>query len=41
MFARDPLALDTARYEAYGKFLFDNQLIKKQLPIEDYAVELK
>ena len=41
MFAKDPLALDVARYEAYSKFLFDNKLIKAELPIGDYAVELK
>lgn len=41
MFAKDPLALDVARYEAYSKFLVDNKLIKAELPIADYAVELK
>lgn len=41
MFAKDPLALDTARYEAYGKFLFDNKLIKAELPIADFTTELK
>jgi putative hydroxymethylpyrimidine transport system substrate-binding protein len=41
MFARDPLALDVGRYEAYGKFLFDNKLIKAELPVSDYATELK
>jgi len=41
MFAKDPIKLDVKRYEAYGKFLADNKLIKKELPISDYAVELK
>lgn len=41
MFAKDPAALDTARYAAYGKFLFDNKLIKADLPVSDYAVEIK
>ena len=41
MFARDPLALDVARYEAYSKFLFDNKLIKAELPVADYAIQLK
>lgn len=41
MFAKDPLALDVARYTNYGKFLFDNKLIKAELPVGDYAIELK
>jgi len=41
MFAKDPMKLDTARYEAYGKFLLDNKLIKKEIPVSDFAVELK
>ncbi len=41
MFAKDPLALDVARYEGYGKFLLENKLIKAELPIADYATELK
>jgi putative hydroxymethylpyrimidine transport system substrate-binding protein len=41
MFAKDPMALDVARYEGYSKFLFENKLINKELPIGDYAVELK
>ena len=40
MFAKDPNTLDKARYVAYGKFLFDNKLITKEFPVEDYAVEL-
>jgi putative hydroxymethylpyrimidine transport system substrate-binding protein len=41
MFATDPGKLDVARYEAYGKFLVENKLIKAELPIGDYAIELK
>jgi putative hydroxymethylpyrimidine transport system substrate-binding protein len=41
LFAKDPAALDTARYAAYGKFLADNKLIKAELPVSDYAVEIK
>jgi putative hydroxymethylpyrimidine transport system substrate-binding protein len=41
MFSTDPAKLDVARYEAYGKFLADNKLIKKELPVSDYAIELK
>lgn len=40
LFARDPAKLDRARYEAYEQFLFDNKLIKKITPVEQYAVEL-
>jgi len=39
-FARDPAHLDTARYQAYEQFLFDNKLIKKITPVENYAVDL-
>lgn len=41
MFARDPSHLDRTRYEKYEQFLFDNKLIKKITPVEDYATELK
>lgn len=40
LFASDPAKLDTARYQAYEQFLFDNKLIKKITPVEHYAVEL-
>jgi putative hydroxymethylpyrimidine transport system substrate-binding protein len=40
LFATDPAKLDTARYQAYEQFLFDNKLIKKITPVEQYAVEL-
>ena len=41
LFARDPGALDEARYAAYGKFLHDNKLTKAELPVSDYAIVLK
>jgi putative hydroxymethylpyrimidine transport system substrate-binding protein len=41
LFARDPFALDTARYETYGQFLFDNKLIATLRPVSDYAVHLR
>lgn len=41
LFAKDPLKLDVARYEVYGKFLADNKLIEKEIPVGDFAVELK
>jgi len=40
LFATDPARLDSARYQAYEQFLFDNKLIKKITPVEQYAVEL-
>lgn len=40
LFAKDPFALDSARYETYGQFLFDNKLIAEMRPISDYAVQL-
>lgn len=40
LFATDPAKLDKARYQAYEQFLFDNKLIKKITPVEQYAVEL-
>lgn len=40
MFATDPAALDEARYAAYGKFMLDNKLIRKELPVADYAVDV-
>ncbi len=39
-FAKDPAALDAPRYAAYGKFLFDNKLIKQDMPVGDYAVDV-
>ncbi|WP_253897759.1 ABC transporter substrate-binding protein [Pseudocitrobacter vendiensis] len=36
-FAQDPAKLDKARYEHYEQFLFDNKLIKKITPVEQYA----
>ncbi|MGX9741650.1 ABC transporter substrate-binding protein [Pseudocitrobacter corydidari] len=37
LFAQDPTKLDKARYEHYEQFLFDNKLIKKITPVEQYA----
>jgi putative hydroxymethylpyrimidine transport system substrate-binding protein len=39
-FAKDPPALDEARYAAYGKFMADNKLIKKEYPVADLAVDV-
>lgn len=41
LFAKDPLKLDVARYEVYGKFLADNKLIEKEIPVGEFAIELK
>lgn len=41
LFASDPAYLDTARYQAYEQFLFDNKLIKHITPVEKYAIEVK
>jgi len=41
LFASDPATLDSARYQAYEQFLFDNKLIKKITPVSEYAIELK
>ena len=38
LFAADPAALDRGRYDAYGRFLLDNKLIKTLPPVEDYAI---
>lgn len=40
LFAKDPARLDAARYRAYGAFLAEHDLISKQLPVGDYAIEL-
>ena len=37
LFAQDPAKLDKARYAHYEQFLFDNKLIKKITPVEQYA----
>ncbi len=41
LFASDPAHLDTARYQAYEQFLFDNKLVKHITPVEKYAIEVK
>jgi ABC-type nitrate/sulfonate/bicarbonate transport systems, periplasmic components len=40
LFATDPAKLDTARYEHYEQFLFDNKLIKKITPVTAYATQI-
>lgn len=39
LFAADPAKLDSARYQAYEQFLFDNQLIKRMTPVDRYATD--
>lgn len=41
LFASDPAYLDTARYQAYEQFLFDNKLVKHITPVEKYAIQIK
>lgn len=40
-FAKRPAALDTGRYERFGKFLAENGLIKTAPALDDIAVELR
>lgn len=40
-FAKRPAALDTGRYERFGKFLAENGLIKAAPALDDIAVELR
>jgi putative hydroxymethylpyrimidine transport system substrate-binding protein len=40
-FALDPAYLDAARYTGYRDFMLHAGLIKKSLPLDDYAVEIK
>lgn len=40
-FAKRPAALDSGRYERFAKFMKDSGLIKKTVPLETYAVELR
>jgi putative hydroxymethylpyrimidine transport system substrate-binding protein len=40
-FALHPAYLDTARYITYRDFMLREKLIKKSLPLEDYAVQIK
>jgi putative hydroxymethylpyrimidine transport system substrate-binding protein len=40
-FAADPAKLDAARYTRYRDFMFAAGLIKKSLPLDTYAVEIK
>ena len=40
-FAQDPAHLDVARYTTYRDFMLRAGLIKKSLPLDNYAVEIK
>ncbi|MTI16615.1 ABC transporter ATP-binding protein [Rhodobacteraceae bacterium RKSG542] len=40
-FAARPAAMDTGRYERFADFLLNKGLIKKETPVEQYAVELR
>lgn len=40
LFATEPATLDKPRYQAYEQFLFDNKLIKKITPVEQYATQI-
>jgi putative hydroxymethylpyrimidine transport system substrate-binding protein len=40
-FAQNPAHLDAARYTTYRDFMLRSGLIKKALPLHDYAVEIK
>jgi putative hydroxymethylpyrimidine transport system substrate-binding protein len=40
-FAQAPAHLDAARYTTYRDFMVREKLIKKSLPLEDYAVQIK
>ena len=40
-FALHPAHLDAARYTTYRDFMVREKLIKKSLPLEDYAVQIK
>lgn len=40
LFATDPAKLDKARYAHYEQFLFDNKLVKKITPVEQYATQI-
>lgn len=39
-FSLQPAALDNARYQRFAKFLVDQGLISKALPVDSYAVQL-
>ena len=40
-FAKRPAALDTVRYERFAKFMKEAGLVKKIVPVSEYAIELK
>lgn len=41
LFAPDPMALNTIRYESFAKWMQQEKLITTILPIENYAVDLR
>ncbi len=40
-FAKRPAALDVGRYQRFAEFMYENKLIKKVVPVETYAVEIR
>lgn len=40
-FAKRPAALDKGRYQRFADFMFENKLIRKVVPVETYAVEIR
>ncbi|WP_417678391.1 ABC transporter substrate-binding protein [Roseibium sp.] len=40
-FAKRPAALDEGRYQRFAEFMYENKLIKKVVPVETYAVEIR
>ncbi|MBD8893742.1 ABC transporter substrate-binding protein [Roseibium litorale] len=40
-FAKRPAALDEGRYQRFADFMLENGLIKKAVPVADYAVEIR
>ncbi|MBD1547339.1 ABC transporter substrate-binding protein [Roseibium aggregatum] len=40
-FAKRPAALDAGRYRRFAEFMYDNKLIRKVVPVDTYAVEIR
>jgi putative hydroxymethylpyrimidine transport system substrate-binding protein len=40
-FAKRPAALDKGRYQRFAEFMAENKLIKKVVPVDTYAVEIR
>ncbi|WP_346911634.1 ABC transporter substrate-binding protein [uncultured Roseibium sp.] len=40
-FAKRPAALDEGRYQRFAEFMAENKLIKKVVPVDTYAVEIR